>query len=159
MLCYLLPLAFLAACTNAPDFPAEPVITYEGVNKAEIFQYTNGPLDSIIIHFSFTDGDGNLSNADSVDVFLTDSRFGIASPRNIPLFPSEGTGNGISGDIFIAVQNLANGICCISDTRFCFADPNFPIDTFSYAIQIRDRANNFSNLIRTEVINIKCLGQ
>lgn len=156
---YFLPVVFLAACVNAPDFPAEPVLTYEGVNKAEIFQWTNGPLDSITLQVSFTDGDGNLSNADSVDIFIEDSRFGVPSPRKIPMIPEEGTGNGISGDLFITIVNEPDGICCVRTPLFCVANPAFPVDTFSYSIQIRDRANNFSNVVRTEVIEIKCLGQ
>lgn len=158
LLCYLLPVVFLAACVNAPEFPLQPVLTYEGVNKAQIYQFTNGPVDSIQIHFSFTDGDGDLSNQDSVDIFLTDSRLGIQTPFSIPPFPAEGTGNGISGDIYINVVNTS-GICCIFNNRLCIANEALPVDTFSYAIQIQDRAGNLSNIIRTEQIEILCLGQ
>ncbi|SEQ69619.1 hypothetical protein [Neolewinella agarilytica] len=159
-LLYLLPLLCLAACVNPPDFPSEPVITYEGMNKSQIYQFTNGPLDSIRIQFSFTDGDGDLSqiDSDSIDIFLTDSRLGIQTPFSIPLIPTEGTGNGISGDIFITVVNTT-GICCIFNNRLCIADESFPVDTFSYAIQIKDRAGNLSNEIRTDPIEILCLGQ
>ncbi|MBC6993875.1 hypothetical protein QWY85_20505 [Neolewinella lacunae] len=158
---YLLPLLCFAACVNPPDFPIEPVLTYEGINKNQIYQFTNGPLDSIIVHFSFTDGDGDLSlssTTDSVDIFFTDSRLGIQTPFTLPLIPQEGTGNGISGDIFVTVINTS-AICCIFNNRFCTEDPSFPVDTFSYAIQIRDRAGNLSNVIRTETIDILCLGQ
>lgn len=111
---YLLPVLLLAACVNPPDFPSEPVITFEGLNKNEIYQFTNGPLDSIRVHLSFTDGDGDLGQiaSDSVDIFFTDSRLGIQTPFRIPPIPAEGTGNGISGDIFISVINTT-GICCI----------------------------------------------
>jgi hypothetical protein len=158
LLCYLLPVLFLAACVKAPEFPIQPVITYEGVNKAQIYQFTNGPVDSIQIQFSFTDGDGDLSMADSTEIFFTDSRLGIPTPFNIPPFPTEGTGNGISGDIFVTVINTGQ-VCCIFNNRFCVIDEAFPIDTFSYEIQIKDRAGNLSNKIRTEVIEILCLGQ
>lgn len=155
---YFLPVLFFAACVNPPDYPDEPVITYEGINKAQIYQFTNGPLDSIRIQFSFTDGDGNLSNGDSIDIFLTDSRLGIQTPFSFPAIPSEGTGNGISGDVFIDIINTT-GICCIFRNRLCIADDNFPVDTFSYSIQIQDRAGNLSNIIQTEPIEILCLGQ
>jgi len=155
---YLLPVLLFAACVNPPDFPDEPVITYEGLNKAQIYQFTNGPLDSIELHFSFTDGDGNLSQGDSIDIFLTDSRLGIQTPFSLPQIPTEGTGNGISGDIFINLVNTT-GVCCIFRNRFCAEDPTYPVDTFSYTIQIQDRAGNLSNIIRTEQIEILCLGQ
>lgn len=156
-----LPLLFVAAaCVKPPEFPIEPVITFESLNKSQIYQFTNGPLDSILVHFSFTDGDGDLSqiDSDSVDVFLTDSRLGIQTPFRLPLIPPEGTGNGISGDIFINVINTT-GICCIFNSRLCAAEPTYPVDTFTYAIQIMDRAGNLSNVIRTDPIEILCLGQ
>jgi hypothetical protein len=160
-LLYLLPMVFLAAaCVNPPEFPNEPVLTFEALNKAQIYQFTNGPLDSIQIHFSFTDGDGDLSqiDSDSIDVFLTDSRLGLQTPFRLPLIPPEGTGNGISGDVFINLINTT-GICCIFNNRLCAEDPTYPIDTFSYTIQIMDRAGNLSNIIRTDVIEVLCLGQ
>lgn len=158
ILCYFLLVLFLAACVNAPEFPTEPVITYEGVNKAEIFQSVNGPLDSIEFHFSFTDGDGDLGQ-DSTSIFFTDSRLGTITPFRIRPFPTEGTGNGISGDIFVRFVNLDAGVCCISGNRICIINEAVPVDTVSYAIQIMDRAGNLSNVIRTEVIEIKCLGE
>jgi len=160
-LLFLLPMVFLAvACVNPPEFPNEPVLTFEALNKSQIYQFTNGPLDSLQIHFSFTDGDGDLSqlDSDSIDVFLTDSRLGLQTPFRLPLIPPEGTGNGISGDIFINLINTT-GICCIFNNRLCAEDPTYPVDTFSYTIQIKDRAGNFSNIIRTDQIEILCLGQ
>jgi hypothetical protein len=117
-------------------------------------------VDSIQIHFSFTDGDGDLSqtDSDSVDIFLVDSRLGIQTPFGIPLIPEEGTGNGISGDIFINLINT-NAVCCIFNNTFCEIDERFPVDTFSYSIQIMDRAGHLSNIIRTTPIEILCLGQ
>jgi hypothetical protein len=160
-LLFLLLMVFLTtACVNPPEFPNEPVLTFEALNKAEIYQFTNGPLDSLQIHFSFTDGDGDLSqiDSDSIDVFLTDSRLGLQTPFRLPLIPPEGTGNGISGDIFINLINTT-GVCCIFNNRLCAEDPNYPVDTLSYSIQIKDRAGNFSNIIRTDQIQILCLGQ
>ncbi|NJC28116.1 hypothetical protein [Neolewinella antarctica] len=149
---------FLASCVDAPEYPVEPVITFEGVNKDRVFQDGIGIIDSIEIQFSFTDGDGDLSdlNGDSINMFLTNSQLGIPQAFAIPTITKEGTGNGISGDIFITVANTT-GICCIFDRVACASDPRFPVDTFSYAIQIQDRAGNRSNKIQTSVIEIICL--
>lgn len=159
----LLLLAAFSACVNPPEFPDEPVITYVGLSKNQIYQNTNGPRDSIIIHFTFTDGDGDLSKigADTLsDLFIQDSRLaGLTTPFTLPVFDNEGTGNGISGDIFLTIDNQAQAVCCIANNRFCAENPAVPVDTFSYSIQIADRAGNLSNVIRTEPISILCLGQ
>lgn len=159
ILLLLATLFFTGSCSEAPNYPTEPVITYEGLSKSRIFQYTNGPVDTIILSFSFTDGDGDLSSlgSDSIDIFLTDSRLPtLPIDYRFPLIPEEGTGNGISGTASIAIVNT-NNICCIFNSVLCAANPAYPIDTFSYSIQIRDRANNFSNTIRSEQIEIICL--
>jgi len=171
-LIYLLPLLLLAACIKPPVFPNEPVITYEGISKTMIDAAPpNGNLDSLLIQLSFTDGDGDLtfSSNDSIDVFFFDSRLQFAEapfilPLSLPSIPGEGTSNGISGDIFITMENEAQAICCISNGTYCpdlRIDPNIPeTDTFSYAIQIRDRAGNVSNKVRTDLITINsCRGQ
>lgn len=154
--------AFLAGCVNPPEYPDEPVIQYEGISKNTIYQFTNGPQDSIVIQFSFTDGDGNLSSEDSTDIFIKDSRFPELPPTIVgafPTIPAEGTGNGISGDVFFTVINSGQGVCCIFNDRFCVADEAFPVDTLSYEIYILDQAGNQSNTIRTEQIQVLCLGQ
>ena len=151
-----------ASCVNAPEYPVEPVLTFERLSKNQIYQFTNGPQDSLQIQFSFTDGDGDLSQltSDSIDIFLEDSRFpGFVTPFSLPLIPEEGTGNGISGDIFIDVVNTSAQICCVANRRICAEFEDFPIDTFSYSIQIVDRAGNRSNVIRTTPIEILCLNQ
>lgn len=155
-------LFFWAACSEAPNYPKEPVITFEGLNKGRVFQFTNGPADSLIITFSFTDGDGDLSLAeanDSVDIFLRDSRLPtVAQNFRFPFIDREGTGAGISGVATVTVVNTGN-ICCIYEGELCAAEEEYPIDTFSFNIQIVDRAGNFSNVINTGVIEIACLGE
>ncbi len=146
------------ACTSPPDYPIEPVIEYESISKTTIFQgIPTNPSDTIVVHFSFTDGDGDLSfPSDSIDIYLTDSRNeALRSIFRFPVIPQEGTGNGISGDVYIRLVNQ-NNICCIYQNIICINDPALPVDTFSYAIQIRDRAGNFSNVVRTDPISIIC---
>ena len=160
----LLALALIAltftACVNPPNYPDEPIITYEGVNKTTVYQGTSSsPNDTLAIFFSFTDGDGDLSVEESTDIFLYDSRTPeFATPYNLPDIPDEGTGNGLSGDIIIRIPNKPSGICCVNYNtgQVCQPFPNQPIDTFSYTIQIRDEAGNFSNIIQTEQITILC---
>ena len=151
----------LAACVTPPDYPDEPVIQYESISKDSIYQFTNGPEDSIILQFSFTDGDGNISSSDSADIFIQDSRFPNTLPISgaFPLIPTEGTGNGISGDVFFTIINTGQAVCCVFNDTYCEADPRYPVDTLSYAIYIMDRDGNRSNTIRTKQIKVLCLGQ
>lgn len=164
-LLYLLPVLLLAACVKAPEFPNEPVITFESISKTSINQANADlPKDSIRIHLTFTDGDGDLgqNGSDSVQIILTDSRSNgrILAPLQIPLslpdIPTEGTGNGISGDIFIVFENEAQSVPCIANRRLFAQVPELPVDTVSYAIQISDRAGNLSNVVRTDLIDIIC---
>ena len=152
----------LVSCVNPPDYPDEPIITYEGVSKNTIYQFTNGPTDSITIQFSFTDGDGDISSTDSTDIFIRDSRFPNIPPTIIgafPPIPTEGTGNGISGDVFFTIINSGQAVCCVFNNTFCEADSRYPVDSLYYSIYIVDRAGNQSNTIQTEQIQILCLGQ
>ena len=147
-----------AGCVSPPEYPEEPVIAYEGVNKDSIYAQVTGIPDSIVFHFSFTDGDGDLSSEDSTDVFYTDSRFpNTVTPLALPPIPQEGTGNGISGDIFFTLINTGQ-VNCVYNGRFPAQDPAYPVDTFSLQLFILDRAGNRSNTVKTETIQIKCFG-
>ena len=153
-----------AACVSPPEYPDEPVIEFAGLSKPTIYQFTNGPRDSVTLSIDFTDGDGDLSIVDSTDIFLRSSQFDeITLPINLPEIPREGTGNGISGTIEIDLINTALDICCIrmrgSRIETCIEDAGMPTDTVSFSIQVRDRAGNRSNVVRTEPITILCLGQ
>ena len=165
---WLLALALLglAACVNPPDYPDEPFIVYEGISKDTIIAYNDSTSvqDSLVIQFSFTDGDGNISNEDSVDIFVQDSRSRAnnlppAIFAGFPAIPNEGTGNGISGDVFYTVVNSGAGINCIYRGRQPANFPEYPIDTVSYFIYILDRDGNQSNVVKTEQIKIVCSGQ
>ncbi|MEL6276646.1 MAG: hypothetical protein AAFU03_16220 [Bacteroidota bacterium] len=99
-------------------------------------------------------------DSDSIDIFFTDSRLpDLPFFFRFPLIDPEGTGNGISGTATVTLVNSLSGagICCIFEEVRCAEDPNFPVDEVVYSIQIRDRANNFSNVIETEPIQIICV--
>ncbi len=149
----------LYMCTEPPNYPKEPRIEYIGMNKTTIVQgSTNAPRDTLVITFAFTDGDGDLGS-DTNNLLLRDSRDNSPTPNRIFPIPDQGSGNGISGEITIRVPNKLAGpnICCIfPDRRVCQTDARFPTDTFSYLIQMTDRAGNVSNIIRTETITIRC---
>ena len=156
----LLITLFVIGCVQPPNYPREPVIEFLNLNKDAIAQ-GNGAAqpDTLVINFSFTDGDGDLGfEEDSIDIFLTDSRDGFVNTFRLPLIPDQGTGNGISGEIALKISNTPFNICCTFPNGATACQPNseFPTDTVSYSIQIRDRAGNYSNPIQTDLVTILC---
>ncbi|HMO38326.1 MAG TPA: hypothetical protein PKC76_03420 [Saprospiraceae bacterium] len=151
--------AAFTACTEPPNYPDEPYIEFVGMNKNAIAQGSaSSPRDTLAITFFFTDGNGDIGS-DTTNFFLRDSRDNSLIPNRLFPIPEQGSGNGVSGEITIRIPNKVAGpnICCIfPDRRVCQTDPRFPQDTFSYSIQIKDRAGNLSNIIRTPPITILC---
>jgi hypothetical protein len=102
-------------------------------------------LDTLIIKFSFTDGDGDLGGGDTTNVFLIDSRLGNAGESYlISDIPQAGATNGISGEITIMIPKI-----------FCFPN-SAPRDSLIYSIQIVDKAGHQSNIIQTPAIELVC---
>lgn len=142
------------ACIKPPSYPIEPVIEFTSLSKFTIKQSTLN-VDSITINFSFTDGDGDLGDSDSINIFVTDTRQDfVANKFRIPFIPPEGAANGISGEVSIVTYST----CCIfPDGQVpCTPSTAYPVDTLTYKIQIRDRAGNLSNIIETPPIFVLC---
>ena len=159
---FLLLALFSSACSTPPEFPFEPIITFEGLNRLAIPQSsaTVSNLDTLVITIGFTDGDGDLGDRDSINIFLTDSRDGFEHIFKINEIPELGSSRGISGEIAIKLTNSPSTqyFCCtFPNTRVtCVPSTEFPADTMSYSIRIRDRAGNFSNRVRTETFSVLC---
>lgn len=163
----LLVLGFsVFACVKAPDYPQQPVISNVILNSNVINQAsTPGSAEEfLVLTFDFTDGDGDIGKVDpetqsfiGMDLEITDSRTGIGETINLPEVPAQGTANGISGEISIELSNKTYICCTYPDfSPACLPNAQFPTDTFSYTIQLRDQAGNFSNKLQTEVITVLC---
>lgn len=155
----LVLMLFITACIKPPEYSNVPELTYRGINKSEVYQGSNtSPNDTLIVEFDFTDGDGDLGTNDSIDIYLTDSRIGSPSFFRIPDITNEGSANGISGTITIKIENKPANICCIftNGEPPCSSNGDLGSDSYFYTIKIRDRANNWSNEIQTEIITILC---
>ncbi len=142
------------ACIKPPSYPIEPVIAFTSLSKVTIQQSTLNE-DSITINFTFTDGDGDLGDSDSINIFVTDTRQDfIANKFRIPFIPPEGAANGISGEVSIVTYST----CCIfPDGQVpCTPSVTYPVDTLTYKVQIKDRAGNLSNIIETPPIFVLC---
>lgn len=156
---FLLLLVSAMSCTQPPDYPDEPVITFKSMSKNTMRQ---GSLigvgaDSLLMTISFTDGDGDLGEEGVLsplsNVYLIDQRINdTLLPQTIPFIPVQGAGNGISGDIsFVLFPS-----CCIYLGQACEVFEEHPVDTVQYSIFIRDRAGNFSNQIESNPVFLLC---
>lgn len=160
-----LVLSIIFSCVSPPEYPKEPIIEYVGLNKGSIIQgSSNQTPDSVVVTFSYTDGDGNIGAPSDGDfqnnIFITDSRDGFTQTVSVPFIPSLGVGNGISGEVSFAIYNVNGGMCCIFNDKNgqdpCTASLQFPTDTLSYTIYIIDQEGNESNRIETEPIVLFC---
>jgi hypothetical protein len=144
-------------CLDSPNYPIEPQIEFISLSKDTmrqgIFQQ-----DSVIVTFSFQDGDGDLGRTNQEpqnNIFFTDLRTGtVDNTFAIPALPQDGAGNGVEGTIRI----LLFSTCCIYNDGNdpCTPNPDIPLDTVQYKIQITDRAGHVSNEIVTTPIILLC---
>ena len=154
-----LSLGLLTACMTTPDYPDEPVIEFKSLSDDFLNQGVLGPdpIDSFTIVFSFTDGDGDISlleGQDTSNIYVYDSRQPTVSQNfRVPTILDNELGKDISGEISL---KLAAPCCIFSNNTACYPNPLEPRDTFSYLIEVRDRAGHFSNRIQTPPIVLKC---
>lgn len=156
---FVLLALFVLSCTKPPNYPDEPELTFVRFSKNVIAQGNRASkVDTLELVIGFTDGDGDIGHEDTNNLFLVDSRSGFREVQNVKPIPKEGTGNGISGEIILKIINTPFNICCtFPDTDVtCVASTQHPTDTFSYTVQIMDRAGNMSNKLQTEMITILC---
>jgi len=135
-------IVFVVSCIKPPNFPVEPNITFKLMSTNSVNEFA----DSIVVTFEYEDGDGDLGvTADdtTTDVFFMDSRTGFIYEYRLPYIEPKSKNKGISGEITITILSVG----CL---------PSKSNDTLHYKIQIKDRAGNLSNKIKTPDIYIKC---
>ncbi len=145
LLVLLSSILMAASCVTPPEYSDIPEIAFDSINVA---QATPG-IDSIVVAFTFQDGDGDLGAAEgdtSINAYLVDRRTNFAYNYQIPFINERGNNKAISGTIWITVQSFS--FSC---------RPNRPLfDTLSYEVYIIDRAGNESNRITTPDIVLNC---
>ena len=123
-----------------PKASNTPVIELVSVTPTSV----HALQDSIVFTIKYTDGDGDLGfdEADSMSVFLTDKRFPITIPFHLQPLSPLGTIISIKGNLPIVLLNtiLQNNTSTSESAVF--------------EIKIRDRANNYSNVLTTPAITV-----
>lgn len=151
---FALILGSIGACVSRPDFPVEPVLEFISMDKNQMVQNSFN-TDSVRVTFSFTDGDGDIGDNDSLNIFIRDNRDQfIAAQYRLPELPPEGAGRGVRGEITVTIYTT----CCIfpDGTPPCEASLQYPTDTVRYEIFMIDRAGHISNTIKTDPIILLC---
>ena len=139
-------LTILSSCTDDETYPITPEIKFKSLEK-----FTNtSQLDSLVLTFSFTDGDGDIGSvpADPTtrDIFikLFEMRNGVFEEAvlnapleyRMPFLEPRGNNKSIKGDVRINID-------------YNILQPN---DTIFYRLYITDRAGHKSNEINTSTI-------
>lgn len=171
----LFSLLLMSSCSEEPDFEESPLISFLDISLDTISQTVQGEGDVFEVTISFEDGDGDIGNFGdqsgiTTNAFFWDARYplDVRDTSNahhrfvIPQIPEQGSANGISGEITFPLASGTNdNICCLPEdlddpnTILCQVREN-PLDTLVFFIQIIDQSGNFSNVIETNPIYIRC---
>ncbi len=142
----------LNACGTPPIFDETPAIEWNRFTMDTIEQC----FGSVSFIVDFTDGDGDLGTSEdgsdtSTNMYIIDTREGDTIEYIIPHIPQQGVANGISGEIEVDIGTIP----CLNSPVLCTPNPGV-YDSVVYRIQIRDRANRWSNIIETEPLYLRC---
>ena len=137
---YILILIVLFSCKKEEEVSVIPIIDFESISPNTAQEY----IDDIIITISYTDGDGDLgeNNPDINNLFVEDNRNGIEYKFRIPELSPSGSTITIEGNFNIKING--SGITNSSTSQ-----------QVNYAIYVKDRAGNKSNIITTSSITIQ----
>ncbi len=147
-------IGFTFSCVKQDTFSNVPAIEFLGQTKTMLHQ---GALmeDSLYIKFSFQDGDGDIGDTDSINVFVTDTRQNFASSYRLPNLTNNSSGTSLEGEITMLLFTT----CCLYDNNSqapCTPSTTQPTDEVIYTIQIKDRAGHLSNVISLNPITVMC---
>ena len=126
-----------ASYTAMSDTPVIQLITV-------IPTMVNQFKDSIVFTIGYKDGDGDIGfkNADSLALYLIDSRMNITEKYHIPPLTPDSTKVNIQGTLRIVLDHTA----LLNDSS--------KAETTTYTIKLKDRANHWSNSIVSKTISI-----
>ena len=155
----LLACVWLGSCLAPPDYPDEPVLTFEGLTRDSLAQGA-GLEDSTTVVLSFTDGDGDIAPPETEtdpNVFLVNRRTGedVGTFKLDPI-PEIGAENGISGDLRLRVYTTCCDYPDFVPEFPCTPSASYPVDTLLLEAYLVDRAGNESNRVDIAPIYILC---
>ena len=135
----LLTLLLFTTCKKEDFVDPVPKIEIQSVVPTTVAEFQ----DEVIVKLSYEDQDGDIghSDADSLLLFVQDSRLTVPDLYHIPPVSPEGDSLNVFGTISVELTApflLGNG----------------GNESITYSIWLRDRAGNYSNTVETETITI-----
>jgi len=139
---------FVTACKKAPNYAKEPLIEFSNL---KVTSNSSDLTDSVYISVHFKDGDGDIGNDPLADkdflVKIYKKEAGVFNYLDLGVFDYSGN-----------LPKFSEFVGPIDGTitqvlPFDYIIPNDldfnKDDTLRFEIQIKDRANNFSNTVQT----------
>lgn len=149
----------MQSCIDAPSFESVPELSNPRVLlSSNPISGALGAQDTVKLLFDFTDGDGDIgydNNQDTTQVipahvFLTLQEFDSTfTTFTLPVVPQNGGVPDISGTVTLTVLTSTG-------TYFGACSSNPQVNTITYSVYIKDRADNESNEINFETIQLDC---
>lgn len=124
-----------------PRIEKIPVIELLSVTPNSVQQFT----DSIVFSIKYTDGDGDLGtyDADETPIEVVDNRdSSLIFPFHLPPLSPLNSDIIIQGELSIVLKNLI------------LLNTSNQTETTTFSIRLRDQANNWSNVVTTEIVTI-----
>ena len=131
--------AFSSCKKDEPLVSAIPKVEFISISPAEVKEYK----DEIVIKIAYLDGDGDLgeNNPNVSNLFVVDLRDTITYEFRIQQLSPEGADIAIRGNLNVILSNSA-----ITDGSAS--------QTVNYALFVKDRAGNMSNIVFSTPINV-----
>jgi hypothetical protein len=152
---FVLFAVLVAACASPPEYPDTPAIEFLSMSK-DTLQRGSFFNDTTFVKFSFTDGDGDIGDEDSLQLVVTDSRNNFENEFRIPFVPEFGD-SGLKGEITV---RLFTSCCIFPDSLYLEGCTDvlasMPYDEVTFDIYIKDRKGHESNTITTTPVYIRC---
>lgn len=148
-LVFILLLSFFS-CKK--DYSPTPELKFEELSKKFMAQ---NQVDSTVLTFSFVDGDGDLGDDVTDNIYVRDNRTNtLLGAYRMPDYSSNNANNYRKGSISIVIKSP----CCIyPDSSSCYASQVHPIDTMRFTIQIEDRSGKLSNIVISDLVQLDCI--
>jgi hypothetical protein len=129
-------------CKYDDKYTGDPVPKISNIttNQTEYMQFS----DTVVIGLDYQDGDGDLGfeSADSLSVEVKDIRFAKSDYYHLQPLSPLGSRVAISGKIRISLKNI-----------FLLGAGN--LESTKFQIRIKDRSQNWSNVLLSKSITIK----
>lgn len=139
----ILMAVMIPGCTKEiklEDIGNEPVIEFRGISPLEVENFNNSI--NLTIGYHDVNGDLGYSDPDVYALWVKDSRLDSADWYHIPPLAPLGQEIRIEGELNIVLNSM-------------FIIGNGNEELVSLAVKLRDRSNNWSNIVYTPYISVK----